>query len=149
MANTSPMKRLRNLAEQTFSDTTRQLGNAQQTYTSALKQLEQLENYEQEYQQQLQNNIVDKGISVIDLLTRQSFISSLRNVVKQHSRHVVACQHSVEQTLSVWKYDKQRLNAFDVLVNRTDAARMLKESRQEQKLMDEFAQRAGLRSKPL
>ncbi|WP_313160001.1 flagellar FliJ family protein, partial [Mixta calida] len=37
-------------------------------------------------------------------------------------------------------------NAFETLISRADAVLQLKESRQEQKMMDEFAQRASLRN---
>ncbi|CAM3884460.1 flagellar export protein FliJ [Rahnella bruchi] len=142
MAITSPMDFLRDLAEQTLTDTTAELGKVQQAYTQAATQLDQLENFELEYQQQLRATVSGKGIPVADLLNRQSFIDSLGNVVKQHAGHVAKCQNSVEQTLQAWRRDKQRLNAFETLKTRADDVRTLKENRREQKLMDEFAQRA-------
>ncbi|CNK30524.1 flagellar biosynthesis chaperone [Yersinia frederiksenii] len=149
MAITNPMDVLRELAEQTLCDTTLQLGKVQQAYTHAAIQLEQLENFELEYQQQLRTNVASKGMSIAELLNRQSFIDSLGNVVKQHAGHVAQCQQSVDQTLQTWKHDKQRLNAFETLKSRADSTRMLKENRQEQKLMDEFAQRACMGRKTL
>ena len=142
MAITSPMDVLRDLAEQTLNDTTVELGKVQQAYTHAATQLDQLENFELEYQQQLRASVVGKGLPIAELLNRQSFIDSLGNVVKQHAGQVAKCQNSVDQTLLVWRHDKQRLNAFETLKSRADAVKTLKENRQEQKMMDEFAQRA-------
>lgn len=142
MATTNPMDFLRELAEQTLTDTTAELGKVQQAYTLAATQLGQLESFELEYQQQLRNTVSGKGIPVADLLNRQSFIDSLGNVVKQQASHVVKCQNTVNETLLNWRHDKQRLNAFETLKSRADDVRLLKENRQEQKLMDEFAQRA-------
>ncbi|WP_145579850.1 flagellar export protein FliJ [Yersinia vastinensis] len=149
MAITNPMDVLRELAEQTLSDTTVQLGKVQQAYAHAATQLKQLESFELEYQQQLRTNVASKGMPVAELLNRQSFIDSLGSVVKQHAGHVTQCQQSVDQTLLTWKHDKQRLNAFETLKSRADSKRMLKESRQEQKMMDEFAQRACMGRKTL
>ena len=42
-----------------------------------------------------------------------------------------------------WLQKKQRLNAFETLIDRREAALAMAQSRQEQKMMDEFAQRAG------
>ncbi|QLK62415.1 flagella biosynthesis chaperone FliJ [Enterobacteriaceae bacterium Kacie_13] len=142
MATTNPMDFLRELAEQTLTDTTAELGKVQQAYSLATTQLSQLESFELEYQQQLRATVSGKGIPVADLLNRQSFIDSLGNVVKQQASHVAKCQNTVNETLLNWRHDKQRLNAFETLKSRADDVRMLKENRQEQKLMDEFAQRA-------
>ena len=146
MANSSPMTVLRELAEQTLNDTTNQLGKVRQAYASAAAQLEQLTHYEQEYGRQLQTTMADSGMTVVNLLSHQFFISSLNRVVKQHTGHVAACQQSVDRVLDCWKKDKQRLNAFETLISRADAVQQLKKGRQEQKLMDEFAQRASLRN---
>ncbi len=149
MATTSPMDVLRELAQQQLDTTTTQLGKVQQDYTRAVTQLEQLEAYEQEYQQNLQANMAGQGISVMDWVNHQSFIDSLGKVVRQHAGHVTTCKQSVDLALSSWRSDKQRLNAFDTLKSRAESVRELKESRYEQKLMNEFAQRACLGKKIL
>lgn len=134
---------LRDLAQQKLDDTAIQLGKAQQDYSRAVTQMEQLESYQQEYQQQLRINVASKGMRIADLVNQQSFIDSLGRVVSQQSAYVDSCHESVNQVLNSWRHDKQRLNAFDTLKSRTEEIRMLKESRQEQKMMDEFAQRAS------
>ncbi|OAT59350.1 flagellar export protein FliJ [Obesumbacterium proteus] len=149
MATISPMDVLRDLAQQKLDDTTSHLGKVQQDYSRAVTQLEQLEAYELEYQQTLQSNMANKGISVVDWVNHQSFIDSLGKVVFQHTGHVTQCKKSVDLALSSWRSDKQRLNSFDTLKSRAEEVRTLKENRQEQKLMDEFAQRASLGKKVL
>lgn len=146
MTQRSPMKVLCELAEQTLSETTNQLGKVRQVHANAAAQLEQLINYEQEYGRQLQTEMAASGMPVINLLSHQYFISSLSRVVKQHTGHVAACQQSVDHALDRWKSDKRRLNAFETLVNRAEIVQQTKENRLEQKLMDEFAQRASLRN---
>ncbi|AVR02554.1 flagella biosynthesis chaperone FliJ [Pluralibacter gergoviae] len=149
MAATSPMAFLRDMAEQTLTDTTAELGKVQQVYTLATEQLRQLENFALEYQQQLHSTVSGKGIPMAELLNRQSFIDSLGKVVRQHTGHVARCKEAVDEKLETWRQDKKRLNAFETLQSRSEAVRMQKEQRLEQKAMDEFAQRASTRKKIL
>ncbi|WP_312240750.1 flagellar export protein FliJ [Pantoea sp.] len=145
MANTSPMGLLRDLAEQTLTETTAELGKAQRACDRATQQLNQLENYQSEYQQQLHASMQQQGVLMADLLNHQSFIDSLTSAVKQHAAFVADCRQKVDQTRQTWRQDKQRLNAFETLQSRAKAAEQLKEHRLEQRMMDEFAQRASMR----
>lgn len=146
MANPSPMEVLRDMAEKKLNDTTTQLGSARQAHAHESSRLEQLQTYAQEYRQQLQDNIVDTGVSIISLRAHHNFLTSLDGVVAQQSRRVTHTQHSVDNVLHAWKKDKQRLSAFDALKSRAEAQKLLKENRLDQKLMDEFARRASQRS---
>lgn len=141
----NPMTLLRDMAEEKLTETTRQLGSVQQSLQSAVAQHEQLQHYEREYQQSLREGMSGKGMSVADLINHQSFIFSLNQVVKQHENHVEVCEQAVDKAKAGWIADKQRLNAFETLIVRRETAQAQTESRQEQKLMDEFAQRAGQR----
>lgn len=143
MKSINPMELLRRRAEETLSETTRQLGDVQQTWQSAVAQQQQLQHYEQEYQQALRQGMTAKGMCVADLVNQQAFILSLGQVVKQQEKHVSRCAEAVIQARKVWVKDKQRLNAFETLIVRREAAEMMRKSRQEQKIMDEFAQRAA------
>ncbi|MGK4351540.1 flagellar export protein FliJ [Enterobacter sichuanensis] len=139
----NPMTLLRDMAEETLTETTRALGGAQQQLQQALTQHEQLQHYEQEYQQSLRQGMMGRGMSVADLVNHQSFILSLKQVVKQQEGHVNACEQAVDKVKQNWVQNKQRLNAFETLIARRETAQALVQSRHEQKLMDEFAQRAG------
>lgn len=146
MADNGPMNMLCELAAQTLSNTTRHLGKGQQTWHKAATQLEELQNFEREYQEQLQGNIAGKGMSIAMLIAHQSFIESLGRAVTQHAEHVDACQRSVDQIKQVWRQDKRRLNSYETLQDRARAVLQQKENRREQKMMDEFAQRASMKS---
>ncbi|WP_148242068.1 flagellar export protein FliJ [Enterobacter asburiae] len=139
----NPMTLLRDMAEETLTETTRALGGVQQQLQQAVAQHEQLQHYEQEYQQSLRQGMMGNGMSVADLVNHQSFILSLKQVVKQQQGHVDACEQAVDKVKQNWVQNKQRLNAFETLINRRETAQALVQSRHEQKLMDEFAQRAG------
>lgn len=143
MKTTDPMALLRDMAQETLTESTRALGGAQQQLQQAVAQHEQLQHYEQEYQQTLREGMLSDGMSVADLVNHQSFILSLKQVVKQQQGHVDACEKAVDQVKQSWVQNKQRLNAFETLIDRRATAQALVQSRYEQKLMDEFAQRAG------
>lgn len=139
----NPMALLRDMAQETLTETTRALGGVQQQLQQAVVQHEQLQNYEREYQQSLRQGMMGNGMSVADLVNHQSFILSLKQVVRQQEGHVNACEKALDQVKQNWMQNKQRLNAFETLIDRRATAQALSESRHEQKLMDEFAQRAG------
>ncbi|MHC9003475.1 flagellar export protein FliJ [Enterobacter adelaidei] len=139
----NPMTLLRDMAQEQLTETTRALGGVQQQLQQAVAQHEQLQHYEQEYQQSLRQGMMDSGMSVADLVNHQSFILSLKQVVKQQEGHVNACEKAVDDVKQNWMQKKQRLNAFETLIERRATAQALIQSRHEQKLMDEFAQRAG------
>ena len=139
----NPMVMLRDMAEDKLTETTQALGCAQQTWQQAVTQRDQLQGYEKEYQQSLRSGMMDRGMSVADLVNHQSFILCFNKVGKQHSQHVTHCEQAVSEAKASWLEDKQRLNAFETLLTRRETARELAESRYEQKQMDEFAQRAG------
>lgn len=139
----NPMILLRDMAEETLTETTRALGGVQQQLQQAVTQHEQLQHYEQEYQQSLRQSMMGSGMSVADLVNHQSFILSLKQVVKQQQGHVDACEKAVDKVKQNWVQNKQRLNAFETLIDRRATVQALVQRRHEQKLMDEFAQRAG------
>ena len=145
MTNHKPMDILRDLADKKLNDTTTHLGKMRQEFVQANNQLERLENYEREYCQQMQSHMVGEGMTMIDMLSRQSFIDSLNKVVSHQTKQVAICEAQVDNAVNMWRTDKQRLNAFDALKQRSEAARLLQESRRDQKMMDEFAQRASRR----
>lgn len=147
MATSAPMDVLRDLAEKKLNDTTVRLGRARQSHENEISRLQQLQTYESEYRRQLQNTIAGKGMSVSALQSWQGFIGALEKVVSQQENQVNNSQQIVDASLNDWQKDRQRLNAFETLKSRAEAQRLLKENRQEQKMMDEFARRASQRGK--
>ena len=145
----NPMVLLQDMAQEKLKETTRALGNVQQVLEGAISQHQQLQSYERDYQHTLRAGMMEKGMSVADLINHQSFILSLNQVVKQHERHLTLCENAVDQARTCWITDKQKLNAFETLNKRRDMFQAQVESRKEQKMMDEFAQRAALKRENL
>ncbi len=145
MATASPMDTLRELAEDALQDATTQLGKMRQACSQAEEQLSQLVNYELEYRQQLQQNMTSDGMAATNWMNYQQFMTSLDKTLEHHRQHVSQCQQRVSQALKNWQEKKQRLNAFETLRDRALASQLLKENKLDQKMMDEYAQRATLR----
>lgn len=98
----NPMTLLRDMAQEQLTETTRALGGVQQQLQQAVAQHEQLQHYEQEYQQSLRQGMMDSGMSVADLVNHQSFILSLKQVVKQQEGHVNACEKALDDVKQNW-----------------------------------------------
>lgn len=145
MATASPMDTLREMAEDALQEATTQLGKMRQACTQAEEQLNQLVNYELEYRQQLQQNMTSDGMAATNWMNYQQFMTSLDKTLEHHRQHVSQCQQRVNQALKNWQEKKQRLNAFETLRDRAQATQLLKENKLDQKMMDEYAQRATLR----
>ncbi|MTD37441.1 flagella biosynthesis chaperone FliJ [Erwinia sp. CPCC 100877] len=149
MATASPMDTLREMAEEALQEATTQLGKVRQACQQAEEQLNQLINYELEYRQRLQTNMTSDGMASTNWMNYQQFMTSLDKTLEHHRQHVNQCQHHVSLALKNWQEKKQRLNAFEALRDRTMASRLLRENKRDQKLMDEYAQRASLRKENL
>ncbi|EOE7082562.1 flagellar export protein FliJ (plasmid) [Enterobacter asburiae] len=133
---------LRDLAKRRLDDTTMHLGKAQQHYLKTIRQHQMLETYQAEYQQALQLNMAEQGMPTREWINRQSFIDSLVKAVHQHAQDVDDSKRQLDNAMASWRIDKQRLSALETLKSRADADRARQQSKQEQKMMDEFAQRA-------
>lgn len=138
-----PMEMLRDKAEDTLMATTRELGAVQKSLQHAIEQHQQLQNYALEYQQSLRLGISGRGMSMANLTNHQAFIGALNHVVKQHEMHIERCEGALATAKARWINDKQRLNAFETLIVRRQYVERVIDRRQDQKLMDTFAQRAG------
>jgi flagellar protein FliJ len=139
MKSLTPMERLREQAEERLDQTTRQLGRARHSCLQAQAQLSQLQAYQREYQQQLVSRAAGPGIPTTHLMNYQGFIQSLGRATQHCGDQVKACEQAVEQALGDWKNQRRRLNAFATLARRAEEAAQAQESRQQQKIMDEFA----------
>ncbi|TCV95558.1 flagellar export protein FliJ [Biostraticola tofi] len=142
MVSASPMNTLRELAERALEEAIMQLGACRVAHNQAVEQLNQLMNYEQEYRQQLQQDMTDIGIQADKWINYQNFIGSLYKVVTFHRQQVSVCHARMQNAMVHLHLKKQRLSAFESLKQRADTAKQLVENRLDQKKMDEFAQRA-------
>ncbi|CNJ96044.1 flagellar biosynthesis chaperone [Yersinia frederiksenii] len=145
MKNQSPLVTLCELAQKAVEQATTQLGQARLSYQNAEQQLTMLLSYQDEYRVRL-NNTLSNGMASSSWQNYQQFIQTLEQAIDQHRNQLAQWNVKVEQAVKHWQEKQQRLNAFETLQERADTTARLQENRLDQKLMDEFAQRASQRS---
>lgn len=145
MKSQSPLVTLRDLAQKAVEQASTQLGQARLSYQNAEQQLSMLLSYQDEYRVRL-NDTLSNGMASSSWQNYQQFIQTLEQAIEQHRHQLAQWSVKVEQAVKYWQEKQQRLNAFETLNERAETSARLQESRLDQKLMDEFAQRASQRS---
>ena len=145
MKNQSPLVTLCELAQKAVEQATTQLGQARLSYQNVEQQLTMLLSYQDEYRMRL-NDTLSNGMASSSWQNYQQFIQTLEQAIEQHRHQLAQWNVKVEQAVKHWQEKQQRLNAFETLQERAETTQRLQENRLDQKLMDEFAQRASQRS---
>jgi len=145
MAQHGALTTLKDLAEKDVDTAAQQLGAMRRGYQQAEEQLKMLIDYQHEYRNNL-NTDMTQGIGSQRWINYQQFIQTLEKAIEQHRQQVLQWTEKVDRALNVWREKKQRLQAWQTLQDRQLAAAMLAENRLDQKKMDEFAQRATMRT---
>lgn len=145
MAQHGALTTLKDLAEKDVDTAAQQLGAMRRGYQQAEEQLKMLIDYQHEYRTNL-NTDMAQGIGSQRWINYQQFIQTLEKAIDQHRQQVLQWTEKVDRALNFWREKKQRLQAWQTLQDRQVAAATLAESRLDQKKMDEFAQRATMRT---
>lgn len=144
MAQNSALTTLKDLAEKEVDDAALRLGEMRRGCQQAEEQLKMLMDYQHEYRNNL-NNDMSQGIGAQRWQNYQQFIQTLEKAIEQHRQQLTQWTEKVDTALNFWREKKQRLQAWQTLQERQNAAALLAENRLDQKKMDEFAQRASQR----
>ncbi|AST80446.1 TPA: flagella biosynthesis chaperone FliJ [Citrobacter freundii] len=144
MAEHGALATLKDLAEKEVDDAALLLGEMRRGFQQAEEQLTMLLDYQNEYRSNL-NNDMSQGIASNRWINYQQFIQTLEKAVEQHRQQLTQWTQKVDVALNSWREKKQRLQAWQTLQDRQNAAALLAENRLDQKKMDEFAQRAAMR----
>ncbi|CBG88774.1 flagellar export protein FliJ [Citrobacter rodentium] len=144
MAEHGALATLKDLAEKEVDDAALLLGEMRRGFQQAEEQLRMLIEYQNEYRSNL-NNDMSQGIASNRWINYQQFIQTLEKAIEQHRQQLTQWTHKVDVALNSWREKKQRLQAWQTLQDRQNAAALLAENRLDQKKMDEFAQRAAMR----
>jgi len=144
MNNHNSLEILRDKAKEELDQAAIRLGQVRQSQLSAKTQLEQLQQYEKEYRQKLQNGMT-QGMASASWYNYQQFIITLEAAIDQHRKLLMQWGQRVQQAIQFWQTKQQRLNALSTLHTRYMRIQQTNENRQDQKRMDEFAQQATLR----
>ena len=145
MAQHGALTTLKDLAEQDVDHAAQHLGVMRRGQQQAEEQLKMLIDYQHEYRTNL-NTDMTQGIGSQRWINYQQFIQTLEKAIEQHRQQVLQWTEKVDRALNFWREKKQRLQAWQTLQDRQLAAATLAENRLDQKKMDEFAQRATMRT---
>lgn len=145
MAQHGALATLKDLAEKDVENAAQHLGAMRRGYQQAEEQLNMLIDYQHEYRTNL-NTDMSQGIGSQRWINYQQFIQTLEKAIEQHRQQLNQWSQKVEKALTFWREKKQRLQAWETLQDRQLAAATLAENRLDQKKMDEFAQRASMRT---
>lgn len=111
----------------------------------AQQQLQSLEQYRDDYQQQWINK-GQVGVSGQWLMNYQRFLSQLEVAIEQQQKSLVWHENNVRSSQAVWQQTYARLEGLRKLVQRYREEAQKTADKQEQKLLDEMAQRLMMRS---
>ncbi|HEY0209283.1 flagellar export protein FliJ [Acerihabitans sp.] len=144
MKSNAPLDVLRERAKEELDQAAIRLGQVRQSHQLARRQLEQLQEYEREYRQKLQRGMTE-GMASASWYNYQQFIITLETAIEQHRTLLAQWNQRLQQAIQAWQGKHQRLNALVTLHTRHQQLQLARDNRQDQKRMDEFAQRASAR----
>jgi flagellar FliJ protein len=100
---------------------------------------QQLEGYLEDYRIKL-TGVATAGMTVSAMMDFRRFITKLELAIRTQSEEIVRCRQHWELAQKLWKEREREVKAYLTLRKRHEQEEQVKENRQEQKLLDEFAQ---------
>lgn len=133
------------MAQTAEQEAAAKLRQYQAALQQAQQQLQNLEHYRDDYQQQW----IDKGQAGVSgqwLMNYQRFLSQLEVAIEQQQKSLAWHENNVRSSQTVWQQAYARLEGLRKLVQRYREEAQKAADRQEQKLLDEMAQRLMMRA---
>ena len=131
------------IAEEVERDAAAKLAKTQHQLMHAQSQLQGLEQYRGDYQDQWQKQ-GQMGVSGEWLMNYQRFLSQLETAIEQQRNSIKWHQQNVDKARDLWQTAYTRLEGLRKLVQRYQQQAQQLANKIEQKDMDEIAQRLGL-----
>jgi flagellar FliJ protein len=113
---------------------------AQLAQQQAENTLAQVKGYIQDYQQRMLT-LGQGGTTVAQWADFRLFLQKLEDAQKQQEREVERAVQRFLMEKQAWLLQRKQLKSYEVLVVREQARQALRQRRQEQKALDEFAAR--------
>ena len=107
---------------------------------------QQLEGYLEDYRTKL-TGVATGGMTVTAMMDFRRFIAKLELAIRTQLEEIVRCRQRWELAQKLWKEREREVKAYLTLRKRHEQEEQVKENRQEQKLLDEFAQNGHRRLK--
>lgn len=144
MNNRTALDTLQQLAQRETDGAARQLTVALDQQTSAKQRLDMLLELRAEYAERLLRQSRE-GMSIAAIKNFQAFMEKIDDAIAGQTRLAASASTRVEQANAGWQAKKRAEKTWESLIKRDDRANLLKEQRQDRKLMDEYASRAARR----
>ena len=140
MANPSVIETLIELTTQQSEEAAKRLGQATRQSEQAQEKLDLLQQYRQEYVDQLQAQM-SNGLSVAGHANFLRFIQGLDRAISQQDAAVLQSKYLVERERDSWREHERKRLSYGTLVQRAQQEALLRANRQDQKQTDERAAR--------
>lgn len=135
---------LQELAQKAVDKAAIQLKKACDHYYSVEHQLNELNDYYQEYQQRL-NHALLSGMGGGQLANFQSFIITLEQSITQQKQRLIMLSIQQKQATQHLYQCQKKLNGYTTLLEKKQQIRLQQQNRIQQKMTDEFAQQQSIR----
>lgn len=140
MAQPFTLQPLLEIMQTRTDEATRKLGQLIAAEQSQRSRLQMLEQYREEYAQRMRQATAE-GITRLVLHNYQDFLGRIDEAIEQQRIAVRNSEDSTKAGQEQWKSQNKQLKAIDTLSQRHDARERYRESKQDQKLQDEFSTR--------
>lgn len=127
------------LAERNRQMAEQALGQAQRQLSEELQKLEQLQNYQRDYEQQAREQQA-RGAQPGQLVRLQEFMSKMQGALQQQMEQVVISQQMMNQAKGLWQVAQGRYQAMDSLIDRHKVTEAQLEDKKLQQAIDELMQ---------
>lgn len=127
-------------AEQKEQKAVRVFVAAQEKLTAAEQQLAQLLGYRKEYEDKLQSSQAT-GIGILRIRDFYEFLGKLKLTIEKAYLEIETCKQVCEQKRLLWLACRSRSQALNMVVEKYQQEEFKQQEREEQKEMDEHAQR--------
>lgn len=107
-------------------------------------QLQQLQHYSEEYQQQVAGN--HKGLRAQELISSRAFLQRLTNLQINQQQKIQQINGVIEQLTQEWKKRYQRRQSIESLIERLEIEESAELDKQLQREIDELSSQAFFRT---
>lgn len=136
------IKMLTDLAEKQVSLATEALAHTMRAEREAQSKHDLLDGYRQDYVSNM-NRQLQTGMTRETHLNYQNFIAKLDDAINGQLEVITAAKLEVNLKRELWQESQRKKLSYEVLSNRSEQRELKVEQKRDQKLMDEFAMRAG------
>lgn len=133
------------LTQQQMDSVAKKLGLLNTHLQTAEKKLELLTQYHSSYRIHLQNTM-KQGVDHTKLYNFNTFMQKLDNAVNEQTKNVDQAKKNRDTVRDEFFSHQRKLKSFETLLQRQQQTETLRQTKIEQKLMDEFASNSYIRN---